>query len=72
VVGAHLAQHVEAAHLRQTEVEHDKLGRVACDLVERGRAVVGVVDREALTFESGADEIDKVEVVVNDEDRHAR
>jgi hypothetical protein len=34
--------------------------------------VVGVVDRETLTFESGADDVDQVEVVVDDEDRHAR
>ena len=68
VVGAHLSQHVEAAHLRQTEVEHDELGRVVGDLVERGRAVAGVVDREPLTFEGGADDVDEVEVVVDDED----
>ena len=51
VLGAHLPQHVETAHLRQTEVEHDELGRVVGDLVERGRAVAGVVDREPLPFE---------------------
>ena len=70
VVGAHLAQHVEPAHLRQPEVEHDELGRVVGDLVERGRAVAGVVDREALSFEGGADDVDQVEVVVDDEDHH--
>ena len=36
VVGTHLPQHVEPAHLRQTEVEHDQLRRVIGDLVERG------------------------------------
>ena len=71
VVDAHLAQHVETAHLRQTEVEHDELGLVVGDLVERGRAVAGVVDRVPLAFEGGADDVDKVEVVVDDEDHTA-
>ena len=68
VVGAHLSQHVEAAHLRETEVEHDELGLIVGDLVERGRAVTGVVDRVPLTLERGADDVDEVEVVVDDED----
>ena len=55
----------------QTEVEHDELGRVVGDLVERGRAVTGVVDRVPLTFEGGADDVDQVEVVVDDEDHGA-
>ena len=68
VVGAHLSQHVETAHLGKTEVEHDELGLVVGDLVERGGAVAGVVDRVPLTLERGADDVDEVEVVVDDED----
>ena len=33
---------------------------------------LGVVDREALAFEGSANDVYEVEVVVNDEDRHAR
>ena len=58
-----------AVQLGEHQVEDDERRPVAFDGVERGRAVGGGHDREAVALEVGAHQPDDLGVVVDDEDR---
>ena len=61
-----------SVELGEHEVEHDQGGFVRLDGIERGGAVGGGHDREAVALEVGPHEPDDLGVVVDDEDRGGR
>ena len=71
-VGAQPAQHAEAVHAGHHDVEDDRVGPHFTGLVERGGAVGGGVDLEALELQAHREQLDDVGLVVDDEDSGLR
>jgi hypothetical protein len=68
---ADLARKIKAVLLAQAEVERDQLDRLAFKAGSQFRAVLGIRDREALTFETPPKEGSNLGVVIDDEDVRA-
>ena len=71
-IGLRPADDRQAVDLGQHQVEDDEPRRVLLDRAERGPAVAGGHDPEALALEVRPDESDDLGVVVDDEDRGGR
>src|SRR5262249_59730277 len=67
VIGAQRATHVEAADVRQVDVEEDEVdGDRLCD-GERRAAVAGLEDLDSLVLQRHSHQLDHVRLVVGDE-----
>jgi hypothetical protein len=67
-IGLHTLRHFDAVHLGHHDVEQHEVGRRFFDLFQRFRSVAGAVGGVAPRLETGAQQLDVVLMIVDDQD----